>query len=227
MTRSLATLTSCLLLCSITSVAKASYGSGDAWQTGFESPKAGPITKLTIDGTKWTAPAGQAEISAKLARTGSQCLHLLGGEHSEVEFTLPKADADAPNELLTFAAERWTARAPFTFRIEAGTAAGDWSEVYNGDKGVKVGREYLNQVSVAIPADALRLRMTCSSPAGTGILIDDMRLAVAKPMEVTRVAVKQEMAPVLIGQAQSPLLDLVIDTEGTRAGLRLRAVELE
>ncbi len=195
--------------------------------TGFESPRAGVITVAEFDGATWKAPFGHAEVSAKLARTGRHCLHLMGGKHSEVEFALSSKHAAKNYAQLTFAAERWTRRAPFSFRVEAATAKGKWQEVYNGDQAVKVGRAYLNQVKIALPEGAQRFRMTCTSPPGTGILIDDMNLVEAKPMEITRVAVAQQTAPILIGQKNSPLLQLEIETEGSLSPRKVTAFSFD
>ncbi len=193
--------------------------------TGFETPRAGILTVAEFDGATWKAPLGHAEVSTKLARTGLRCLHLMGGKHSEVEFALSPKHAGKNYSQLTFAAERWTKRAPFTFRVEASTTNGKWQEIYNGDKAVKVGRPYLNRVVISLPEGAQQFRMTCTSPPGTGVLIDDMNLVEAKPMTVTRVAVLQQTAPVLIGQELSPLLQLEIETEGSLSPRKLSAVE--
>jgi arylsulfatase A-like enzyme len=193
--------------------------------TGFESPKAGGFTKLTFDNAIWRAPAGQAEILAKLARTGRQCLHLRGGKHSQVEFALSHSQSRKKYDLLSFAAERWTKRAPFQFRVEAAASEGEWKEIYNGDQKVKVGRAYLNNVAIPLPPGVTRFRMTCTSPPNAGVLIDDMTLDEAKPMAVSRVAVLQETAPALIGQDDSPLLRLMIVTEGSQSPKKITAVK--
>jgi len=195
--------------------------------TGFEAPRAGPLSKVTFDGATWSAPKGHAEISARLARTGRQCLHLNGGDHSEVEFILSDVHAAKQYGQLSFAAERWTKREPFSFRIEVVTTNGNWQEIYNGDDEVKVGRAYRNHVVIALPPNVRRLRMTCSAPPKTGVLIDDMVLVEAKPMEVSRVFVKQEAVPILIGRENSPLLQLVIETEGSLSPVMVTAVEFE
>ena len=192
--------------------------------TGFETQKAGPLTSAEFDGATWKAPLGHVEVSAKLARTGLHCLHLMGGKHSEVEFALSPNHAGKKYSQLTFAAERWTKRAPFTFRVEAAAPEGKWQEIYNGDKAVKVGRPYLNRVAISLPAGASQFRMTCTSPPGTGILIDDMNLVEAKPMTVTRVAVAQQTAPVLIGQKNTLLLQLEIEAEGSLSPRKVSAV---
>lgn len=194
--------------------------------TGFETRKAGPLTVASLGGAIWRAPAGHAEISAKLARTGKHCLHLMGGDHSQIEFFLTRHKGKNYSQL-TFAAERWARRTPFTFRVEAAAARGEWQEIYYGDQTVKVGRPYLNRVEIALPEGAQRFRMICSSPPGTGVLIDDMNLVEAKPMEVTRVAVAQQTAPVLIGQNNSPLLQLEIETEGSLSPRKITAVSFD
>lgn len=191
--------------------------------TGFESAQAGPLTQAKFAGATWSAPVGQAAIDSKLPNTGRHCLHLLGGAHSEVTFELSGAIAEKPLDTLKFAAERWTRRAPFRFRVSAAAADGEWREIYNGDESVKVGRAYLNQLVIPVPDGARRFRLMCSSPPNAGILIDDMSFDEAKPMEIVRVSIPEQTIPVLIGQRQSPLIQVEIETSGSRSPLRLRS----
>lgn len=195
--------------------------------TGFETPKSGGFTKLTFDGATWTAPKGEAEILAKLAKSGRQCLHLKGGKKSEVVFELPPNPTNTDYDELTFAAERWTKRTPFSFRVEAADGKGSWSEIYNGDKKVKVGRAYLNHVTIPLPKGARKFRMTSTAPPNTGVLIDDMTFIESKPMTVTRVSILNQVAPVLIGQTNSPLLQLEIETKGNLLPKRITSVQFE
>jgi sialidase-1 len=195
--------------------------------TGFESAKSGTITTATFDGATWTAMDGQAEIMSKLARTGGKCLHLLGGQHSQIDFVLSAEHAPKAYDRLTFAAERWTRRDPFTFRVAASTADGVWKEIYNGDNEIKVGRGYLNNVSIPVPKGATRFRLICTSPPNTGILIDDMNLVEAKPMSIVGINVSREVAPVLIGQHDSPLLSVIVQTEGGLSAKKLTGIEVE
>ena len=44
-------------------------------------------------------------------------VYLMGGEHSELEFELSEKHAMKNYAQLTFAAERWTKRAPFSYRV--------------------------------------------------------------------------------------------------------------
>ena len=191
--------------------------------TGFETPPAGGFTKLEFDGMRWTAPKGHAEIRGSLARTGRQCFHLKGDKHSEAVLELLE---DRKYDQLTFAAERWTRRTPFSFRIDA-EQGGKWVEIYNGDQKVKVGRAYLNQVTVDLPAGAKRFCFSSSAPPNTGVLIDDLRFVEAKPMTVKRVQVRQDTAPILIGQTDSPLLHVVIETEGALKPLTVKQLKHE
>ena len=195
--------------------------------TGFESPKPGGFTKLTFDGATWTAPKGQAEILANLPNSGRQCLHLKGGQSSEVVFVLDPNPTNTDYDQLTFAAERWTRRTPFSFRVEAADAKGKWVEIYNGDQNVKVGRPYLNQVTIPLPKGARKFRMTSSAPPNTGVLIDDMTFIESKPMKITSVRVRQDTAPVLIGQTNSPLIHLIIEARGNLKPLTLDSLRLE
>ncbi len=196
--------------------------------TGFESAKSGWITNATFDGATWTAVEGQAEILPKLARTGEKCLHLLGGEHSQIEITFGDELTQKNRDILTFSAERWTKRSPFKFRVEAACPAGQWKEIYNGDKQIKVGRGYLSDVLIPLPAGTSRLRMTCVSPPNTGILIDDMDVGKAAPMKVVRTTLLSDVAPVLIGQDNSPLMNISIETEGGWSPRkRVTGIELE
>ena len=194
--------------------------------TGFEEVKAGPFTRLEIDGSRWFALEGHAEILARLAKTGRHCLHLKGGEYSEVVFQLPSNPSNLRFDQLTFAAERWTRRTPFTFRVEA-EKQGKWVEIYNGDQKVKVGRAYLNQVTIDLPPWANRFRLSSSSPPNTGVLIDDLRFIEAEPMEIKRAYARQDVAPVLIGQTNSPLIHVVVETAGGLKPLTVRGLKFE
>jgi sialidase-1 len=193
---------------------------------GFETVMAGPLVTSSFEGATWTAEPGHAEILDRLARSGEQCLHLLGGQHSEIQFEVAAELANKNFDRLMVAAERWTSRAPFSFRVE--TRLGDkWQELYNGDASVKVGRPYLNRVEIPLPEGARRFRMTCTSPPGTGVLIDDLTLVEAKPMTVTSVLVAQQTAPILIGQKNSPVLQLEIEVEGSLTPRKLTSVEFQ
>ncbi|MFT5131511.1 MAG: N-sulfoglucosamine sulfohydrolase, partial [Rhodothermales bacterium] len=141
------------------------YASGS-----FENTPAGPLASLTTSLGTWAAAPGHAEIDNAHAHSGSQCLRILGGDTRQLELTL----SSAPGGQLIFQAERWTKRSPFRFRIEA--RIGDqWQEIYNGDSQIKIG-DFRTRVAIDLPdAEFARLRFTSSSPANSGVMIDDLR----------------------------------------------------
>ena len=158
----------------------------------------------------WKIEKGHAEITDRFAYSGSRSLHILGGDKRTVELT--PAAADRPWGQLSFRAERWTKRDPFEFRVEA-LEEGKWTQIYNGDKEIKVGARFLSQVTMAAPPAAEKFRFVCTAPKGGGILIDDVALAPAKKMEVA-VNVSWPFEPVLIGKRDNPVLRIQLDADG-------------
>jgi sialidase-1 len=179
---------------------------------GFERAKPGVFKQLKTELGVWEPVSGTTIVDNKHAKTGKQCLQLMGGKETSIMLTL--ADSiDATGEL-TFWAERWTARPPFSFRIDKRTGAG-WKEIYNGDAKVRVGRAFLSNVKVPLGDAAIKqLRFTVKSPAKTGILIDDIRIASAQPQRIVGVAVEPLTLPVLLGNKACPVLKLKVETVG-------------
>jgi sialidase-1 len=178
----------------------------------FEEAAAGEFEKLETPLGIWTVNVGRAIVDNKHAKTGRHCLQLTGGEQTTV--TLDLADGVDTSGELRFWAERWTKRTPFLFRIEKNSSDG-WKEVFNGDKEVRVGRAFLSHVRVPLQDAKIRqLRFSSSSPPNTGILIDDVRIAPARPQKVLGVDVVPFTLPVLVGRESSPIARLKIDTEG-------------
>ena len=182
----------------------------------FELVKAGAFNRLLTAAGELERTAGKAEIDDKHAKHGKKCLHLLGGEKTEVIWTPLTQEPGA----LHFWAERWTSRAPFSFRIDA-EVGGKWKEIYNGDKSVRVGRAFLSEVSVPLPEQMTRLRFRCSSPDKTGILIDELSIQPAKKMKLVSASCRQVITPVLLGKENSPVLELNVETEGMLEPLKL------
>ena len=133
-----------------------------------------------------------------------------GGTHS-VEWQ--PAKIEGPAGRLTFRAERWTSRKPFAFAVEA-LVDGKWSEIYRGDKEIRVGARFLSPVSITPPANAERFRMSCTAPEGGGILIDDVRLAPATKMKVG-LREERPLHPVLIGKGDNTVLRIYFDAQGS------------
>ncbi|MDA7534537.1 sulfatase-like hydrolase/transferase [Verrucomicrobia bacterium] len=178
----------------------------------FEQARPGPFDKLETPLGTWTTETGRSMVDDKHAKTGNRCLQLTGGTHTSV--TLHLADGmDLPGKL-TFWTERWTRRAPFSFRIEEHSSEG-WEEIFNGDDHVRVGRAFLSHVAVSLGNEKIRqLRFSVTSPPDTGILIDDVRITPARPQKIKRVQAVPLTLPALVGVDASPLLKLKIETEG-------------
>ena len=185
--------------------------SNEESDTSFEKAQDGPFNQLKTSIGTWKSEVGTIIIDNKHAKTGKQCLQLTGGKESIV--TLDIAEAVKTASELTFWAERWTSRAPFSFRIAADGRTG-WREIYAGDKKIRVGRAFLNHVKVGLPVGIKRLQFSCSSPPNTGILIDDLLIAPIQPQEITGVEVLPLTLPALVGNEDSALLKLKIETRG-------------
>ena len=180
--------------------------------TSFEQLKPGQFDELETTVGTWRPDVGRTIIDNKHAKTGKQCLQLTGGQKTSV--TLDIAEQVETTGELTFRAERWTARKPFSFRIEKRTNKG-WQEIYNGDAKVRVGRSFLNYVKVQLADDGIEaLRFTCTSPPNTGILIDDVRIAPPRPRKIASVEVVPVTLPALPGAQVSPLAKLKVVTTG-------------
>lgn len=180
---------------------------------GFESAKAGPFDKLETSIGVWTRTAGKTIVDEKHAKTGKQSLQLTGGEKTSVTLDLA-GDVDTSGQL-TFWAERWTRREPFSFRIEKDVGDG-WAEVFNGDKQVRVGRAFLSHVTVPLGDRGIKqLRFTVTSPTNTGVLLDDIKFAPARPQRIVNVEPIPLTLPALVGVKASPLLKLKVTTQGS------------
>ncbi|QDV57892.1 sialidase family protein [Rosistilla oblonga] len=180
--------------------------------TSFEEVKSGRFEKLDTNLGTLTSDSGVASVSARHAHSGRQALHLAGGEKTVVRLQLP--DAVDTSGTLSFRAERWTQRAPFTFRVEK-KAGDDWTEIFRGDDVVRVGRSFLSHVIVPINDDSVeQLRFTCTSPADAGILIDDLTIGPAEPQKVTNVEVVPFSLPALVGTQSSSLVKLKVEVTG-------------
>ena len=163
--------------------------SGPVLETSFEEASPGAFTQVETGAGLLTAAAGHAAIDSAHARSGRHCLHLLGGEDRRVELE-PAVGEEKVSEI-TFWAERWTRRDPFVFRIES-FANGAWREIYAGDDEIVIGG-FRTKVRIPVGGRLERLRMTSTSPSG--VLIDDLRLGRAAPMEIVSVTTVQEVIP--------------------------------
>jgi len=178
----------------------------------FEEAKPGPFDRLETAIGTWTPEVGRTIVDDKHAKTGKHCLQLPGGDRTSV--TLQIAEEVDTSGSLSFWAERWTRRTPFSFRIEK-NCGGSWKEIFNGDKKVRVGRAFLSHVMVPLGDDTIKqLRLTVTSPPKAGILIDDIRIAPAQPQEIVGVEIAPFSLPALVGNDSSPLVKLRVETTG-------------
>ena len=59
------------------------------------------------------------------------------------------------------------------------------------------------------------LRLTCTSPEGGGILIDDFSVEALRPMRIVSVTTEQPVLPVLVGNAINPVVRVRVVTDGS------------
>jgi sialidase-1 len=173
----------------------------------FEEIAAGALQTAASPQGKWQADKGHAEITKQFAHSGQQSLHLHGGENRQATITL----AQRGPRRISFVAERWTSRAPFAFRVAARSDS-RWQEIFNGDK-VRVGSRFLSRVEIDLPEGVTALRFRSTSPAKSGVLIDDLQLADAVPMRVLGAQHRLWVAPALRGKI-SPIAKVAIKTAG-------------
>jgi sialidase-1 len=203
----------CLLLLL---VAATVVGAGES----FEDSPGGPLGSLATPLGTWTASAGHAEIHRGHARAGEQSLKIHGGEERSVELALAEPLAKAGR--LAFWAERWTAKPPFEFVIEAAGPVGPFEPVHDASA-VKVGG-FLTFVEAALPAGTARLKFRATSEAG--VMLDEVELAEERPMELTAVRVRQPVVPVLVRKPVNPAIGIELLTKGGLQPLVLESVTL-
>lgn len=193
--------------------------------TGFEDVPLGAIDRLEGAGGVWSASAGHAAIHNQHQRGGKQSLRLLGGEGRTVEF-VPAVQGGLVGEglELSFWAERWTFRAPFSFRVQ-GRVDGQWQELYNGDEQISVGG-FDTHVRVKLPSGVERFRLVSTSPAGAGVMIDDLRIADPMPMSIVSVDTLQPASPALVGNRTSAVALVVVETRGELDPVTLEQLQI-
>jgi sialidase-1 len=191
-------------------------------RTGFDEVEAGPVGSRDLGGAVLSAAPGEAVIHAAHHRSPPHALRILGGTGRRA--TLEFADRPIAVDELTFRAERWTARPPFTFRIEV-RGAGGWAEVWNGDEAVTVGT-FAGPLRVPLAAAGpLRaLRFVATSPDGSGVLIDDLLLLRPEPMRILGARQRIPAVPVLAGGADTPLLEIEVEARGSAPARSVRGL---
>jgi sialidase-1 len=171
----------------------------------------------------WSADTGHAEVTGKFAHKGTRSLHIKGGEERQIEMSARWLVTAAT---LSFQAERWTMREPFSFRIETTKDGEKWNEIYNGDREIKVGARFLSNVRVPIDEGIQKFRFICTSPEGGGILIDHVRIDPVKEMEIVGLTQSSPVSPVLIGKKNNTVLKVRCDTAGGLKSKVVNALEI-
>lgn len=190
---------------------------------GFEKLELGPFESLQTSLGAMRAAEGHAVVHGGHAKSGEKSLRLLGGDKRVVELSLRKTTSAAT--VLSLWAERWTARAPFSFRIEA-QRTGSWSEVYNGDGTIKVGG-FKTLVEVPLKAGSEGLRFICTAPPNSGIMIDELDIEEVKPMAIESVTTIQPVVPALIRKKDNPVLGLHILAKGRGDAKKVNALKVD
>lgn len=190
--------------------------------TSFEETAAGQVQSFSDSIGAWKVIKGTVNISNQYAKSGKQCLHIAGGQESilELQLTTPINKPSA----MTFWAERWTRRGPFEFRIQK-YSDGNWVEIYNGDESVRVGKRFLSRVNCQLGEQKVeRLRFVVASPAGTGLLVDDLAIKALKLQQIVKTNELPMSFPCVIGQS-SPVTRMNIRTDGSLEPMHLAKVE--
>ncbi|YCM44411.1 sialidase family protein [Verrucomicrobiaceae bacterium 227] len=190
---------------------------------GFEGMEVRGFERQGSELGEWAAQAGHVEVLQGHARSGEKSLRIQGGEKRTVELALGNAGEE--ERVLSFWAERWTRRGSFEFRIEAGVN-GQWEEIYQGDKVIRVGG-FLTLVEVVVPKGTERLKFWATSPGQSGVMLDDLRVEKLRPMKLELVTTVQPVIPVLIRKKDNPVLGLKVVTSGRGGGKTLTALKLD
>lgn len=184
----------------------------------FEEATASPLTSLATPLGRWQAPAGHAEVHSGHAYEGRQSLRILGGDRRELLLELPEPLVKPAR--LGFHAERWTAKPPFAFTVEAAGPEGPWRQLHDAG-GVKTGG-FLTRVEAAVPAGMTRVRFLATTQAG--VMLDQVEIVEERPMELMAVSVEQPVVPVLVRKAINPVLAIRLETRGSLEPLVLEKV---
>jgi sialidase-1 len=195
---------------------------GRAALESFETAEVGPFTRLDSAVGEWTAAEGHVAVHGGNARSGARTLRLHGAGEVAVELKL--REPAVAGMAMVFHAERWTARAPFMFRVDA-WQDGSWKEIHQGDDSIKVGG-YHARVELSLPAAVTRLRFRCTAPAEGGVLMDDFTLPRPGPAEIVKVEAQRPVVPVLVRETFNPLFGLRVVVDGRQGTVPLESLEL-
>ena len=161
------------------------YANDVIFSTSFEKHQVGKFTSLTLaDGVK-AKVQGTASINSRYARTGKQCLHMLGDKGNTLTFQLPAHLQSLQG--ISFRAERWTRRRPFRFSVEV--LQGDkWQKIARLDEVTLVGARFLSHIKLAVKSQTKvkAIRFAVQAAPRSGLLVDDLKFHSLPPRQPTR-----------------------------------------
>lgn len=155
------------------------------FSTSFEDQPDAAFRGINVDSMAITS-TGTTSITSRFARSGDQCLHMLGDENNTV--TLVLAPKDSGVKGIRFYAERWTSKDPFSLKVDV-KQDGQWRELAQLDRVIEVGARLRSHIQLAItgdaPAEAIRFRVKAAPKSG--LLIDDLSLHASAPDRPTSI----------------------------------------
>ncbi len=187
----------------------------------FEKLKSGEFSRRSTRLGSLQVVTGRAEIDDAHGSQGSKCLHLFGGKETTVTMRVSTGDLHE----VRFQAERWTAREPFVFLVEA-QVNGKWRTIEDASTKVKVGG-FKTLVRAPVPEGMRLLRLRCSSPENTGILIDQLQLIPNTPMKCSSLIASQPVLPCLVGNRVNPILRVDLEWTGVIEPLEVRSITID
>ena len=189
---------------------------------GFEKSPLGAFEELVTSELRYVITEGKGAVNTQHADFGERCLWLQGGERTVAEL---RFQGEPTPHSIQFWVERWTARSPFLFQIEA-QQGGKWQPLADYSGRARVGG-FRTQVYEVLPEDATALRLIVQSPPETGVLIDEVRLGTRAPMELEGFGIFPVHVPILQGQNRNPLFRIEIETVGALEPLTLSKIRFD
>lgn len=175
----------------------------------FDNQRLGSFTSLAIDSANLSITSGQAEISNGSSYVPGTTLRLLGGT-TGTSVTITPTSSYTQDQILKINAERWTSATPFTFRIQAISNTNTTTTIYTGDSTVLIAKNTLVQCTV--PAGTKQITISCTSPANTGVILDNLEIHENVPFAISAVKTYQPPIPVMIGKNNNPVVAVNIRT---------------
>ena len=177
----------------------------------FEAIQAGAgISQYKVGYGSWQTSADSAVVITGHSKTGSQSLHLKGGEDQSVELMFKQPLAE--EMWLSFWSERWTSRAPFEYVLEV-KIGGKWRTKKDLSSETKLG-DFHARTGLLLEQGTEGLRWVATTPENTGVLIDDVWVQKLKPMMVSNIETMQPVVPVLVGKSVNPVVGFTVYTDG-------------